>query len=119
MSEIIHAAQAVLVQGSSNERLAQLHAQYLETKAQADEWAARAKGLSDAIKSELTQAAPDALKVELVTEGHRPLRLTYRESWRLNTSKLKAEDPQTYVAYAVKSSSWTLTAGGAGGESDG
>lgn len=115
---VIHADATVLVQSGGNERLAQLHAQYLEVKAQADEWADRAKALSDSIKRELQEAAPEALKVELVTDGQRSLRLSYRESWRLNTAKLKAQDPQTYVQYAVKSGSWTLTTGGSG-ESDG
>ena len=36
------------------------------------------------------------------------MRLKYTETWRLDTTKLKAEAPETYVKYARKSGSFTL-----------
>lgn len=89
-------------------RLAQLTAAYTEAKAQAEAAESHLKSITDAIKAEMTAAAPDASTIEL--DGPVPLRLSARESWRLDTAKLKAADPETYVRYARKSTSWVLTA---------
>lgn len=96
------------IRASPDSRLTQLAAAYAEAKAQAEAAEGRLKSITDAIKSEMTAAAPDAGTVEL--DGPVPLRLSARESWRLDTAKLKAADPETYVRYAKKSTSWVLTA---------
>lgn len=66
--------------------------------------------ITDAIKLELTQAAPEDRKIALVGNAGSTLRLTYVESWWIDSRKLKAEDPETYVQYARKSGTWTLRA---------
>jgi hypothetical protein len=94
-------------------RLEQLHEAYAGAKAAAEEATTRLKAITDALKVELTQAAPEgASRIELVGEAGPRLRLTYSESWRLDSRQLKAEDPETYVRYAKKSGSWTLKEGG-------
>lgn len=96
-------------------RLEQLHAEYWEAKAEKEGAEARLKGAVDALKVELTVAAPDQPKVELHGAAGRPLALTYIESWRMDTKKLKAEQPLIYVTYASKSGSWKLEAKRGGG----
>ena len=107
----------VQIPAASNERLAQLQAQSPAATAAADAAAKRLKDITDAIKVEMTQAAPGAAKLELVGSGGPALRLSYVETWRLDSTKLKAEHPETYVRYAKKSGSWTLKAlAGSAGE---
>ncbi|MEP7738563.1 hypothetical protein ABKW28_12975 [Nocardioides sp. 31GB23] len=105
--------QPVLVQPDPESRLAQLHAAYPEAKAAADEANARLKDITDGIKTELFNAAPEGeRKIELHSDGGRPLRLVHSESWRVDTARLKKESPETYVRYAKKSESWSLKAVG-------
>lgn len=111
------APQVPQVAAEPGSRLEQLQAAYPAAKAAADEAAAQLKAITDAVKLELTQAAPEgSAKIELRGTDQAPaLRLTYSESWRVDARKLKAEDPETYVRYAKKSGAWTLrpVAGGA------
>lgn len=110
--DIIHAQTPVEVAATGNPRLEQLHAAYAELKARADAAAAELKTVTDALKLELTAAAgPEARKIALVGPDGPPLRLTYSETWRFDSKRLKAENPHTYVEYAVKGGSWTLKAG--------
>lgn len=95
-------------------RLEQLHALYADLKEKADAAAAEFRTVSDAIKAELAQQAPGHERVELRGEAGPALRLTYTESWRIDSRKLKAEDPVTYASYAKKSSAWVLKAAGGG-----
>lgn len=90
-------------------RLSQLHAAYEDAKAHADDAAKRLKAITDAIKVELNTAAPDETRVELRGEAGPALRLAYSERWTLDSRKMKAEDPETYVRYARKSGAWSLT----------
>lgn len=100
--------QATVEPGS---RLEGLLAAYAELKPAADEAAARLKTVADALKVELTARHPGAPQVEVAHEAlAAPLRLTYVESWRLDTKRLKAENPETYVRYATKGGSWQLRA---------
>lgn len=102
-----------VVQAAQSARLAQLHAAYADAKAANDAAAEQLKAITDAIKLELTQAAPEGYtRIGLDGPDGPPLRLTYAESWRVDSRKLKAEDPETYVRYAKKSGSWTLKAAG-------
>jgi hypothetical protein len=97
------------VQVTSGSRLEGLLANYAQLKPQADEAGTRLKAVTDAIKVELQNAAPTAQKVDvdhpMLTQ---PLRLSYVESWRLDTKTLKAEKPEVYVAYATKGGKWEL-----------
>jgi hypothetical protein len=99
-------SRAVVQPGS---RLEDLLAMYAYLKPAADETADRLKSVTDAIKAELAAVAPGAAQVEVSHEVlAQPLRLSYVESWRLDTKRLKAEDPGVYVRYAIKSGSWQL-----------
>lgn len=89
-------------------RLAQLHAQYVDAKAAADEAASRLKAITDGIKSELNSIAPEERRVQLVANGLPTLQLTYVERWTVDAKKLKDEDPTTYVRYARKSGTHQL-----------
>jgi len=90
-------------------RLEQLHAQYDAAKAERDAAEEKFKGISDAIKLEMTIASEGSTRVLLAgTQGATPLQLAYVESWRVDAKRLKAENPLTYVTYAVKSGSWRL-----------
>lgn len=90
-------------------RLQQLQASYPELKARAKAAAAALKDCTDAIKLELTTAAPGASRVDLVGGQFGPaLQLTYSESWRIDSTRLKEEQPALYVTYAKKSGSWSL-----------
>lgn len=90
-------------------RLEDLLATYAHLKPQADEAASRLKAVTDAIKLELTSAVPDALKIDVAHEAlTQPLRLSWIESWTLDSKRMKAEDPATYVRFARKGGSWQL-----------
>jgi hypothetical protein len=90
-------------------RLDDLLAVYAGLKPRADEITTRLKSVTDAIKTELMTAAPGAQRIDVAHEAlAQPLRLSYVESWSLDSKRLKAEDPATYVAYARKGGSWQL-----------
>ena len=100
-----------------NSKLEQLHALYPEAKAKAEAAAAELKAITDGLKVELTKAAPEgADRIELTGEHGPTLRLTYIKSWRVDAKKLKAEDPETYVRYAVQGGTWQLKAARGGAE---
>lgn len=104
---------SVVVTPDAGTRLSDLHAAWFAAKAAADEASAQLKVVTDAIKAELTQMVPEVASLELASEGQRPLLLKYTERWTIDSKKLKADDPETYVKYAKKSGSWSLRAGGA------
>jgi hypothetical protein len=90
-------------------RLEDLLAVYAQLKPQADELATRLKSVTDGIKAELQAAAPEARKIDVAHPAlAQPLRLSYVESWRLDSKKLKAENPALYVQYALKGGKWEL-----------
>lgn len=106
MSETPPSAQAEVRPGS---RLDDLLAAYAELKPRADEAATRLKAVTDAIKAELTAAAPGAERIDVAHNAlAQPLRLAYVEKWTVDTKALKADDPETYVRYARKGGSWVL-----------
>src|SRR5262245_7564899 len=96
-------APATTIKVEPGSRLEDLLAAYAQLKPQADELASRLKTVTDAIKAELTVAAPGARAINVAHPALAvPLRLSYVESWRLDTERLKTEDPGLYVRYAVK-----------------
>lgn len=108
----------VVIQAEPQGRLEALAAAYAEAKPAAEAAEAYLKQITDAIKVELANAAPGALKVDLASPVlAAPLRLQARTSWRLDTKRLKAEAPETYVQYAVQSTAWELRAVPGGGAS--
>jgi hypothetical protein len=102
----------VTVTPEPDSRLEQLAAQYDLAKAEADKASATLKAITDAIKLELTGAAPEGARSIDLASDHLtvPLRLNYVESWRVDAKKLKVEQPETYVRYATRSGSWRLAA---------
>lgn len=97
-------------------RLEQLAAEYARIKPAFDAAEDHLKAVIDAIKLELTYAAPGSTKVDLKAPAlDRPLRLMAKTSWRLDTKKMKAEDPATYARYAVQNTCWELRAVTGGG----
>ena len=102
-----------IVNPDPQSRLDALAARYAALKPQADALTEQLKTVTDAIKTELTTLHPQATSL-LLTSPHlgAPLSLSAVESWRLDTRKLKAEQPELYVTYARKSTSWRLAAMG-------
>ena len=93
-------------------RLEQLQGAYATAKAESDAATKRLKAITDALKVELTSLDANERRFELAArDGVRPIRLTYVESWRINSTKLKAEAPDAYLRFAEKSGSWRLAAG--------
>jgi len=90
-------------------RLEQLSAQYTALKPEADRIAAALKAVTDGIKAELVAAAPGHENIVLRSPCLvAPLRLSAVESWRFDSKRCKAEDPEVYVRFAKKSISWRL-----------
>jgi predicted phage-related endonuclease len=99
------------IEAQPDTRLEQLLAQYDLAKAEADKAAEALKAITDGIKSELANAAPGAESVIATSPDlAAPLRMTAVTSWRIDTKKMKAEAPATYVRYARQSTSWRLAA---------
>lgn len=92
-------------------RLVDLLAAYAELKPRADEATARLKAVTDAIKAELTAAAPGATRMRVgCADLPQDLQLTYVQRWRVDAKRLKEENPALYVAYAVQDNRWELRA---------
>lgn len=101
----------VAVTPTPGSRLDTLIEAFADLKPRVDELTTRLKALSDAIKLELTNAAPEASTIDVWHQAlPGPYRLSYVERWDLDTKRLKAEDVETYVRYARKGGSWQLRA---------
>lgn len=109
MEQIDDSSQAYTVVAQADTKLAQLQAAYPDAKAAADAAAATLKAITDGIKFELSQAAPDQTRIELTGTAGPTLRLAYSERWTLDSKRMKAEDPETYVRFARKGGAWSLT----------
>lgn len=100
------------IRAATGSRLEALAAAYAEAKPAADAAAERLQEIKDAIKVELTNAAPGETRVDLASAVlDKPLALRAKTSWRLDTKRFKAEEPVTYVKYAYRSTSWELREG--------
>lgn len=97
------------VQPPADSRLDQLTAEYVALKPLADEYAARLKAITDGIKAELSTAAPGATKVVLHSSYlEKPLQLSARAEWRLDSKRLKRDKPEIWVDFAYQQTSWRL-----------
>jgi predicted phage-related endonuclease len=86
--------------------LAQEHAAEAAQKEAYD----RLKGLRDQVKAELTQAHPDITAFDIAGTPHRPAKtLNWVNTVRLDTKRLKAEQPRIYVDYAEFGGKWVLS----------
>ena len=69
----------------------------------------RLKGLRDRIKAELTQAHPGIELFRIAGNRFRPAKnLNWVNTVRVNTKRLKAEQPRIYVEYAEFGGRWEL-----------
>lgn len=95
-------------------KLEQLHDLYYTLQAEKAEAEKRFKAVCDAIKLEVTSTNPEARRFELGSknEGLRPLRVTYTESQRFDSTRFRKEHPDTYVGYLKTSASWTIRPAG-------
>lgn len=101
----------VVITAGTGTRLEALAEAYALAKPAADAAAAHLESITDAIKVELTNAAPGATKVDLNADAlEAPLRLSARTSWRLDSKRLKQQAPAVYAQYAVQTSYWELRA---------
>lgn len=101
---------------AKNSELEQLHAQYTEAKAALDAAEARLKAITDGIKAELTKAAPEQGRVDLVSEYGPPMYLTWVVSRRIDSTRLKTERPDVFQAYQKESGAWQLKQAKGGAE---
>lgn len=98
-----------VVTAPAGSRLEQLAEEYAAAKPALDEAKARLELITDAIKIELITAAPGVNKVDFNAPAlTAPLRLLAKTAWRLDSSRLKAENPEMYVRYAKQSAYWEL-----------
>jgi hypothetical protein len=97
------------VEAKPDTRLAQLSAQYDLAKAEVDKATETLKAITDGIKAELVKSAPGASDVRLRAEGlERPLRLLEVTARRVNSQRLKAEQPAIWATYSDESTSFRL-----------
>lgn len=97
--------------------LGRLCAAYKLAKPRADEAKRALDQITDAIKVELTNAVaddpayhPGEPVVCLAPVLDAPLRMSYVQSWYLDTKSLKEQDPHTYVKWAKQRGVWKLAA---------
>lgn len=102
----------VEVEAYADTRIAQLAAQYDVAKAEAKKAAEALAAITDAIKVELVKAAPGSNDIRLESPLlAQPLRLFPVVSQRLDTKRMKAEQPALYDAYLAKpTTAWQLRA---------
>jgi len=100
---------APVLRPTEGSRLDALLARYADLKPQVEDLKEQLETLTTAIKAEAVTAVPDTPAITLSTPhlAHL-LEVTYRESWRLDSKRLKADDPTTWVRYAKRSGSWRL-----------
>lgn len=106
------ARQRVILTAEPGSRLEELLAMYEPLKAAAEEAASRFKAVTDALKAELPALAPEGTAAITLSgvPGLPVLHQTWVETWRLDSKQLKADDPVTYVRYAVKGGHWEVRA---------
>lgn len=96
----------------ATEQVTQLAAQYAAAAKAAKDAAAVKDSLAKRLKEAAEAARVDAgmdpsTKVVMEATDYR-VTVTATEAWRLDTTRLKAEQPQFYAAYAVQSTSYRL-----------
>jgi len=97
-----------IITAQAGSRLEGLLASFAALKAAAEEAASRFEACKEAIKAEATSGRTSADYVVRGQAGLPVLRVQYRAAWRLDTKRLKAELPETYVRYAVQTGRWEL-----------
>ena len=99
------------LQAPAESRLEQLLAQYAPARAAYEEALANFEAVKNAIKATATVYASEAGSDSITVSG-RPglpvLSVRWAKQWRLNTARLKEEQPETYVRYAEQHGRWEL-----------
>lgn len=98
-----------LLEAAEGTELDALMAEYYHTKAELKS----AEEAHQAVKDRLKALAMDSrnsvedTRID-VHSMHGNLAVTYTESWRLNTKKMKEEDPLSYARFIEKRGGWKL-----------
>lgn len=91
-------------------QLASLLAEYETLKPQLDPLKKRLEALTKAIKLRAIESVPDwTPRIAIQSQEFGTYGVEWRGNWRLDTPRLKDEQPQIYAAYAVQSGAWVLT----------
>ena len=103
-------ADPVVLLATPGGRLEALQASYESAKAAAQEAKDRFEAITTALKTELAAAAPGRTEVHLAAApGLTPLKLTWKQPYRFDVKRFRAERPEEYVRYEVKSQGfWEL-----------
>lgn len=102
-------APTVVIAAGADTQLHVLLAEYETVKPQLDSLKKRLEGLTKAIKMICITSVPDGTAhIALHSEFGNYL-VEWRGNWRLDTPRLKDEQPQIYAAYAVEGGTWVLT----------
>lgn len=99
----------VVVSPESGSKLEQLHALYQTLKERSEVASKELKAVTDALKVEMTNAAPEG-STRVVLEGSDGprLALAYSERQTVDSRRLRREQPAIYGAYLTTSGSWSL-----------
>lgn len=111
-------APPVVVAPPRESRLAALHAQYADAKAEADAAAERLKAVTDGIKAELRETAPGQDRLELRSAYGPALSLVRSTPTRFDSKRFRAAIVASgnaslvalYEQYTTTGESWTLKA---------
>jgi hypothetical protein len=102
---------APVVRPAPESRFEQLCAEYDRLKPLVTQYTAELKAITDALKIEMISQQPNAERILLYSMFlDKPLQLLHTTAWRLDSKRLKADHPETWVRYATQSSSWRLEA---------
>lgn len=88
--------------------LVQLRAQYDYLKKVRDAAVEEFETVKAKLQTALSEASGGAYRSTLLVPGFKPMTLIYTEPWRVDSKRLKAEQPAIYVQYAKQGSQWTL-----------
>lgn len=91
-------------------RFEQLVSLWAELKPQLDALQSRVNELSTGIKNEAMRSAPEGSAEVILRHPAlpHPYRVYPREEWRLDSKGLKEKDPETYVRWARKRTTWRM-----------
>lgn len=88
--------------------LRDLRARYADLKAAKDKATEEFDAVKAKLQTALSEASGGAYRSTLLVPGFKPMTLIYTEPWRVDSKRLKAEQPAIYVQYAKQGSQWTL-----------
>jgi hypothetical protein len=91
-------------------RLEQLLASYEPVKAAYEEAKARLDALTDALKAEMSAAAPEG-STDMVLDGGPALprvRVSWKQPYRFDVKRFRTDYPQIYVKYETRGGHWEL-----------